>query len=152
MENRNLKLVLTYKWYDMIEALIKKEEYRTIKESTISSLFHWKKSGLTREQFAQKIIKDGHYGSLDKYRKNFDYIEFYRGYGKNRKTMVVEFKELRVGAPVLEWSDGWDGKYPEWNKNVFVLKLGKIIGKEQPELHTFDEWMELTRQKKLKNK
>jgi hypothetical protein len=150
MENRNLKLVLTYKWYDMIESGVKKEEYRSIKESVVSLLFNWWKSGLTREQFTQKIIDDGHFGNVDQYRKLFDYIEFYRGYGKNRMTMIVEFKELRVGTPVLEWSDGWNAKDSEWNKNVFAFKLGKIISKEQEEKHTFDEWMELTRKNKFK--
>ncbi len=150
MNKRILKFALTHKWFDMIEAGIKKEEYRSIKESVVSLLFHWKKSGLTRKQFTQKIMDDGHWGSVQQYFKGFDYIEFYRAYAKGRKTMIVEFKELRVGTPVLEWSDGWNAKNNEWNKNVFGLRLGKIVGKEVPELHSFDEWMEITRNK-IKN-
>ncbi len=144
---RILKLVLTYKWYDMIESGKKKEEYRAIKPSIVSLLFDWKKSGLTRELFTQKIIDDGHWGNVQQYYKGYNCIEFYRAYGKDRRRMILELNGLKVGIPILEWSDGWENN-SEWNKNAFVLQLGNLIAVEQTERHSFDEWMEITRQKK----
>lgn len=122
MEKRNLKLVLKYKWYDMIEAGLKDEEYRDIKQGIVGLLFDWKKSKLDRKQFT-RLLQMGNY-RLFSYLKDFDNIEFFRGYQRDRKTMIVEFKKAKLGTARPEISDNWKGK-------VFVLSLGEIITKNE---------------------
>lgn len=51
---------------------------------------------------------------------DFDTITFTNGYAKNAPRFVIEFKGITVGKPNPEWSDNWEGQ-------VFILKLGKIL-------------------------
>lgn len=81
----------------MISSNIKKEEYRTIKS-------YWK------SRFLQK---NGEY-------KNYDYIIFKNGYGKNSPSVKVKCNGIRKGFAVPEWSDNWQGE-------VFIIDLGEII-------------------------
>ena len=115
-----LKLVLKYKWFDMIESLIKKEEYRSIKPSVISKLFDLKKSNKTAIEFMDLLIKNPTDISLWEYLKPFESIVLYRAYSKGRKEMELRIISITVGKAVPEWSDNWPG-------DVFVLKLGNII-------------------------
>jgi len=121
-----LKLVLTYHWYDFIESGEKKEEYRSIKPSIVSLLFDWKKSHDSRERFTKLLTLDFIPPNIWKYLKPYDTIEFYRGYSKDRKSMVVELKRIDIGSAVPEWSGNWQGK-------VFILKLGRILSKKNSE-------------------
>jgi hypothetical protein len=115
-----LKLVLKYKWFDMIESLIKKEEYRSIKPSIISKLFDLKKADKTAIEFMDLLIKNPTDISLWKYLKPFESIVFYRAYSRGRKEINLSILSITVGKAVPEWSDNWPG-------DVFVLKLGNII-------------------------
>ena len=69
-----LHLVLKYEWYDMIEAGVKKEEYRDLSE-------YWRNrlSG-----------------------KKYDAVRFQRGY-TNPKTMLLECDGLSVGYGKEQW-------------------------------------------------
>lgn len=121
-----LKLVLKYKWFDMIESGKKKEEYREIKESIVSLLFNWNMCGHTRESFTKELLLNGKETVVScrtilwMYQKDFDKVEFYRGYSKGRKTMTFNLKKITIGSANPELSDNWQG-------DVFIIKLGKQI-------------------------
>lgn len=69
-----LDLVLTYKWYDMIESGEKREEYRAITP-------YWRKR-----------IQSG---------KRYTHVRFHRGY--TAKSMVFRFDGLRIGNGNTQW-------------------------------------------------
>lgn len=125
MENTKiLKLVLKYKRYDMIESGTKTEEYRQFKESILNLLFDWRKSNYKNsEEFIEALKRGSAFAWI--YKKEYDYIQFYRGYSKNRKTMIFKFDTVYVGKPKQEWSEGW-------KEDVFLIKFGKRIS---PVLH-----------------
>jgi hypothetical protein len=52
----------------------------------------------------------------------YDAVKFINGYAKDAQTITVECKGIDIGPAVPEWSDNWQG-------DVFVIKLGEIIGK-----------------------
>lgn len=114
-ENKILRLTLKKKWFDMIRAGVKKEEYREIKPYWISRLFY---DGFMLDAPINSRICVNEYEW--RYPKKYSFIEFKNGYGKNAPTMMVEYKGLSKGNAVPEWSDNWQGE-------VFVIKLGKII-------------------------
>lgn len=96
----------------MIASGEKKEEYRERKSYWVPRLlcsFNWDKS-------KNEIQLNG--GSYQV--KKYDIVEFKNGYQKDAPTMQVEFKGIEIGKAVPEWSDNWQGE-------VFVIKLGKII-------------------------
>lgn len=95
-----LDLVLKGKWYDMIEAGIKKEEYRKIKP-------YWVK----------RLIKSYYHGENDKIPSKYEYVQFRRGYTNIRMLFKLECMTKGVGNP--EWGAP--------NGNVFILKLGEKL-------------------------
>lgn len=74
MKTKNLFLILTGEWYDLIDAGIKLEEYRQLTE-------YWRRR------------LEG---------KEFDTITFQLGYRKSRR-MVFEFDGLRIGVGNKNW-------------------------------------------------
>lgn len=116
---KTLKLVLKYKWYDMIYSGQKPEEYREIKESIVSLLFDWADSPFDRPTFTKELIREGNESLLWTFLNDFDYVEFYRGYSKNRKSMILELESVQIGKAKSEWSENWQG-------DVFVIKLRAI--------------------------
>lgn len=72
---KELKLVLTYKLYDMIDSGEKPEEYRDLSEFYRSRL-------------------EG---------RNYDLVTFYRGYAKDRKTMSFKYGGYRVDTGQEKW-------------------------------------------------
>lgn len=81
-----LRLVLTYRWYDMIEARIKKEEYRAQSPA-------W-----------NRIFGTGKIKIKGKYYNPTDVIiEFSRGYTKNRKQMYIKCEGLLVKKGNPNW-------------------------------------------------
>lgn len=73
---KTLHLNLHAKWFDMILAGIKKEEYRQIKP-------YWNLRLLAGEPF--------------------DTITFSNGFAKNRRQFVIEFKGLQSGLGIEKW-------------------------------------------------
>ena len=115
----DLKLVLKYKWFDMIDSGVKKEEYREIKKSMVSKLFDWRDSGLSLYEFTQKIKNDGNETSLWIYlKRNLGDVIFFRGYTNNKSTF--EFGEINIGKAKPQWSDDWQG-------DCFVISIGDKI-------------------------
>lgn len=103
-----LYLPLKKKYFDMILAGIKLEEYREIKD-------HWCNIFCGKEWYKYEI------GVLDQAIKLFpETITFTNGYNPKSPRLVIECKGITVGKAVPEWSDNWLG-------DVFVIKLGKII-------------------------
>lgn len=99
-----LTLSLKRKWFDMIAAGIKKEEYREMKP-------YWKNRFLV-----------AHNGWCYVFNK-FDAVEFTLGYPPKDDTsrrMRFEIEHIRIGAGVPEWG-------AESGKNYFVIKLGNRI-------------------------
>ena len=113
-----LKLVLKYRWYDLIEDGTKLEEYREIKESIVSLLFDWRKSGMSRGAFTRSIKLDENSSTLWKYWKPCKKVIFYRGYSCDRKVMQLKITNCTIGFSQPKWSDG-----PR--KQVFVIDIEK---------------------------
>lgn len=102
-----LRLTLKKKWFDMIKAGIKKEEYREIKRYWIQRL-------------CDEVEYENNYGNWEGVFKKFTHVEFKNGYAKDAPTILVEFKGIRIGKAKPEWSDNWQG-------DVFVISLGAVI-------------------------
>jgi hypothetical protein len=111
---KTLHLTLKKKWFDMIAAGIKKEEYRDIKP-------YWIQRLTTRDEFI---------GLEGMYFNSFDVVEFRNGYGKNAPTIHVECKGICANMPSPfhpEWIDDTIDEF----RNYFIISLGDII---QPEI------------------
>lgn len=102
-----LHLTLKKKWFDMIEAGIKEEEYREVKRYWIQRL-------------CNEVEYETDYGNWNAVFKKFDVVEFKNGYSKDARKMIVVFKGIEIGEAKPEWSDNWQGE-------VFKIKLGAII-------------------------
>lgn len=98
---RELKLVLTYEYYDMIDSGEKLEEYRNL------------------TQFYRRRLETGWSEPYLRWRK-YDVITFYRGYAKDRKTMSFKYGGCRVGTGQEKW-----GAKP--GKEYYVIKLGERL-------------------------
>lgn len=102
-----LDIVVSKEPFDMIEAGIKKEEYREDKPYWIKRLVTLVYDGL---KFSYKP-------------KHFDYVQFRNGYKKDARKLLIEYKGIDIGKPNPDWTVGlFDGK-----KDVFRIKLGEII-------------------------
>jgi hypothetical protein len=106
-----LYLTLKGKWYDMIEAGIKTEEYREIKSFWVTRL---------ADTFIHQHDEDGKRYIFKPV--EFTHVHFARGghFGKNIPQMTLELKEIEVGAGKPEWG-------AEPGKEYFIIKLGKQI-------------------------
>ena len=103
-----LHLTIKKKFFDMILAEIKLEEYREIKD-------HWCKKFCSKEWYKYEVEV------LHNVIKLFpETITFTNGYNPKSPRLVIECKGITVGKAVPEWSDNWPG-------DVFVIKLGKIL-------------------------
>lgn len=98
-KNRDLRLNLKAKWYNMIESGFKREEYREIKP-------YWFK----------RLTIVTRFGSI--YCKRFDTVTFVYGYTK--REMKYEVLHIGRGKGVQEW-----GAEPD--KEYFVIRIGRRI-------------------------
>lgn len=101
-QNKNLHLVLKYKWFDMIEAGIKKEEYREMKK------------------FWEQRLTTGIGNSFDF--KDFDTVTFQRGYSKDCKKIIFECLDITVKYANPKWCE----KGAE-NELFYTIKLGERL-------------------------
>lgn len=125
-----LHLTLKKKFFDLIASGEKKEEYRDMKIYWLKRFFKPKYSISYEDyypyEFLDELMKfpdcnlDEILRLFGACRVNFDVIQFKNGYGKNSPVIRIEFKGVSIGNAKPEWSDNWQG-------NVFVIKLGKII-------------------------
>jgi len=105
-----LHLTLKYRWFEMIESGIKREEYRSIKRFWISRLLS-NIEYLTTEQDIQAVSPVF---------KPFTHVKFTLGYQRNAPTMTFAIEGIDIGPAKPEWSDNWPG-------NVFRIKIGERI-------------------------
>lgn len=83
----------------MIASGEKKEEYREIKP-------YW----------ALRLMND--VGTF----RDFAFIVFKNGYGKNAPSMTIKWEGTRFGCTKPEWADHWEDL-------VFIIDLGEIVSK-----------------------
>lgn len=108
MSSDTLHLVVTRKWYDMIESGDKKEEYREIKG-------FWMKR-LCEEMTAQFVpIELNSPSDFNCTYKPYKYVCFHRGYTNETMTFILDGITTNYGRP--EWGATLGRVY-------FVLKLG----------------------------
>jgi hypothetical protein len=100
-----LTVVVTHEAYDLIEAGIKLHEYRAIKKS-------WSDK-LVEQCTENKIVF-----------RDYQIIRFFRAYARNRKSMDLVCKGIRIGQPNPEWTCGLP--IPE---RCYIIELGDIISK-----------------------
>lgn len=113
-QNNVLKLVLTHKWYDMIEAGVKTEEYRELSP-------HWAKRFGTPISWAMEAYVQPDFCDTDgvgyKLSGNkYTHVQFQRAYPKNPPRMTKAIKSIRIGTGKPEWG-------AEPNKLYFVIEL-----------------------------
>lgn len=101
MKLKTLHLNLKKKWFDMIFARIKKEEYRDL-----TSYWETRLANFIFDQLVEW--------------KDFDSITFSNGYAKNRRQFEIEL----CGIDIREGNPEWGA---EKGKEYFVLELGNII-------------------------
>ena len=129
---KDLKLVLKKKWYDMIDAGIKTEEYREIKPFWANRLLYY--TTLGEKEYWESVLEKAKelvnthpncYNLHDLLIKNmgtrgYDTVTFYLGYANDRKAMTFAIKELVVDQGKPEWG-------AEDNTEYFVIRLGKRL-------------------------
>lgn len=121
-----LDLVLMFKWYDMIDAGIKPEEYREISHYWLRRLFLqgdylylWKPLGkYSISAEAVQILKKQVCETAEMRFRDYEIVRFHRGY----TSTVMEFavKDIEIGMGNSEWG-------APTNKEVFIIKLGKRL-------------------------
>lgn len=110
-----LNLTLKKKWFDMILSGEKLEEYREVKPYWIQRLT-WHEYHKCDYLILLHSVANG-----KAIRKDFDYIRFKNGYGKDAPAMSVELKGIHYGYPAKpEWCDDNSGTW------FFCIELGKI--------------------------
>lgn len=92
-----LHLTLKKQWFDLIDADIKKEEYREIKP-------YWQK---------RLLNNDGTF-------KPFDVVIFSNGYAKDCPKTSFEINKISIDVGKIEWG-------AEQSKKYFVISLGKKL-------------------------
>lgn len=120
---RTLYLPLQQKWYELIESLIKPEEYRGITAYWIVRLFRDENGRKISRYIAnflvinidilKRCIESGKLVF-----KSFDFAKF--SYGYTKRTMTFEIESIRIGKGKPEWGAPID-------KDVFIIKLGKRL-------------------------
>lgn len=116
-----LNLPLEAKWYKLIEAGQKTEEYREIKPYWIRRLCETLKTTPFNRCILESCCKEcfnDPYDGRGFEQIQFDTVRFHYGY--TMRTMTFKVEEIRVGRGKPEW-----GAPPE--ENVFIIKLGKRI-------------------------
>jgi hypothetical protein len=115
LQNDILYLTIKKKWFDLIKAGIKKEEYRQLNSywgKRLTKLINFKYiEGMEALFKADPIIF-----------REFDYIHFFNGgsFSPKYPNFIIECKGIDIGTAITEWSDNLQGK-------TFRIKLGEII-------------------------
>lgn len=102
---RVLHLTLKKKWFDLIASGGKKCEYRELKH-------YWK---VRLEETYYEIDYDC---PVDVF-KQFDIVRFRNGYGKNARTIDVEFKGISIGEGRNKWG-------AEIGRIYYCINLGEL--------------------------
>lgn len=125
-----LHLTLKKKWFDMIAAKVKKEEYREIKDYWIRRFISFPAAfaddPVLCQEFDYRLATLSGFTDLNELMLHyetkfieFDIIRFRNGYSKDCPEMDVEYKGLSTGAGEQGWGGG--------GNNKFIISLGEII-------------------------
>ena len=126
---RDLKLVLTYHWYDMIDSGEKPEEYRSTTRYWIKRFCKKFRGCRLRDIVTGDPLTDAidrcmeiciklHPERFDL--EKYDTVTFYRGYRKDRKSMQFVINDMVLGHGKKEW-----GALPFLI--YFIIKLGERL-------------------------
>lgn len=108
-----LILRIKREWFDMIKALIKKEEYREIKPYYINRLYKYFVNA------GYRVTKDKFLDMLRQGTAEFGKVELINGYAKDSPTMTI-YCNLRIGKGNPEWG-------AEKDKEYFVFGVEEIL-------------------------
>ena len=126
MKTKNYtSLVLTKKWFDMILAGKKKEEYREIKPSYANRFLEKDNNWTFTKSCVNDVLKGYDTPLVINYLRRTlkdapKYIIFYHAYKTDRPMVKLELKSIRIA----KGKKGWGAIKGQW---YFVLELGEII-------------------------
>ena len=110
---KTLHLNLKKKWFDMIYAGLKPEEYRELTK-------YWAKRLMKIHNFKYIEGMENFMADNKIFFKEFDTVTFSNGYAKNRKQFIIEFIKTEI-------STGKEKYGAVKGKKYFCIKLGKIL-------------------------
>lgn len=122
-----LPLALKKKWFDMVKAGVKLEEYREIKSYWFLRLvfrpidvikYIGVRDAKVNEDIA-KLCNDAFWSKTFGF-KPFDFVEFKNGYSKNAPRIKVECLGIEIKEGKPEWGAVAGQKY-------FTIKLGAVL-------------------------
>ncbi len=114
--SRILHLKLRRKWFDMIAAGEKKEEYRNITTYWATRLVDELRSVDAPTDFS--FMLKGFLWEMQT-PEHYDVVQFMNGYNKNSPIMEMKCLGIKDGFTKPEWSEGY--------APAFIIKLGNII-------------------------
>ncbi len=137
---KSLHLTLKKKWFDMIRAGFKPEEYREIKDHWVRRLISVKEDmeSAVWDEFINDLNNPYHRHNgpsecmkyFDTEFKKFDAVEFRNGYGKTVPSITMKLKLISIGTGCTRIGAANEEKY------YFILHLGERI---EPAVRTSSE-------------
>ena len=116
---KTLTLSLKRKWFDLIKAGIKKEEYRNIKPHYISRFFDRREMLDCMGLYSAAAFEEKQLPKPMMFVKHFDRLVFTLGYpkaGDTERMLVFKNPKIRIGTGKPEWG-------AEPGKKYFVITL-----------------------------
>lgn len=121
---RVLRLPIKGEWLDIIDAGIKKDEYREIKEHYMPRFFENRPNIALRDLFESDLQETTDIQAFVEYWgctiREYDAVELIAGYSRTSRRSLYEWEGLSVGLGNREWG-------APAGKNVFRVHLGKRI-------------------------
>lgn len=121
---KDLKLVLKRRWYEMIESGEKKEEYRDATDyyrKKFCPLFKcWRWNTITGDPLTDAVVPCSFCKEHPANIKHYDTVTFYLGYRKDRPSMTFTCEGITIGEGKPEW-----GAAPRLT--YYVIKLGERL-------------------------
>jgi hypothetical protein len=119
-----LNLIIKQKYFDLIMQGRKVQEFREVRPTTIKKLLQLDEDGYEIED------ENGNAVPI-----NYDAIQFFVGYNKDRDTALVEVKSAyceiftdESGEPITyEYGKDKEGNPMQWIAEQVVFNLGKIL-------------------------
>ena len=118
-----LHLVVKGKWFEMIAAGVKKEDYREFKFYWDRRLLRWKEALADKEALMVGKLLFPYKNFIDDYYRHYDRVHISLGYSKEpSRNMVFECDGIHCGLNgKKEWGAPVDGR------PYYIIKLGKRI-------------------------
>ena len=117
-----LYLPLKKEWYEMIEAGIKKEEYREFKPYWLQRLMLWA-DGERIDKISAERVMEHPIGTFEWGPQFKDYDAVCFSYGYTRRRMLWECKGIDFGRGRPEWGAP--------DHKTFIIKLGNRLNDER---------------------